>query len=209
VLSIKAKETQLVRARSDAETAEQTVQKQQREIERLKRELARTARATAISPPNVGSEGFNMGLVEPGSLSPDSVHHTNGGYSRGSLTLGSRLESARPRSYVSSASEDKENNGLESPIRESGLGRRKFTPPVSSHGTASPNRVNLRLGSGSASGDDQQQSARPGDSGENWKRAAEVTSQLKARIEQMKVRKYVLRRVYLPGLYQLEINSRS
>ena len=47
VLSVKAKETQLVRARSDAESAEQSAQSLQREVDRLKRELGRMGRATS------------------------------------------------------------------------------------------------------------------------------------------------------------------
>jgi cytoskeleton-associated protein 5 len=69
MLSIKAKETQLVRARSDAETAEQTVQKQLREIERLKRELARAVRASTMSPP-VLADGLSTGISDNGPLSP-------------------------------------------------------------------------------------------------------------------------------------------
>jgi chromosome segregation ATPase len=41
VLSIKAKETQLVRARSDAEAAEQTNDRLRRELDRLKKALSR------------------------------------------------------------------------------------------------------------------------------------------------------------------------
>ena len=41
VLSIKAKETQLVRARSDAEAAEQTNERLRRELDRLKRALSK------------------------------------------------------------------------------------------------------------------------------------------------------------------------
>lgn len=183
VLSIKAKETQLVRARSDAETAEQTVQKQQREIERLKRELARALRASAMSPPV--PDHINMPVPEPGS----AYHETgsNGHGSRASLHMGSRFEAARPRSYVSaSPSEEKENNGAESPSlgsRDGGLGRRKLSPTLQTNysGITSPTRSS-GLGSRTASGEE-----RSPEPAENWKRAAEVTSQLKARIEQMKV----------------------
>ena len=49
VLSIKAKETQLVRARSDAESAEQTASQLQRELDRLKREVSRMDRSNAVT----------------------------------------------------------------------------------------------------------------------------------------------------------------
>ncbi|KAF9885189.1 Microtubule-associated protein, microtubule dynamics during spindle orientation [Aspergillus nanangensis] len=189
VLSIKAKETQLVRARSDAESAEQTVQKQQREIERLKRELARALRASAMSPPNTMSDNFNMPLPETSVYQDPS---NSGGLPRAGLHMGPRFESGRPRSYASaSPSEEKENNGgMESPgigSRDGSFGRRKFSPSYGAgySGLGSPTRSSV-LGSGSASGEDQP--ARGGEGAENWKRAAEVTSQLKARIEQMKAR---------------------
>jgi cytoskeleton-associated protein 5 len=190
VLSIKAKETQLVRARSDAEAAEQTVQKQQREIDRLKRELARALRANAQSPPNGLSDNMNLPVPET------SIYHETGinGYGaipRTGLHMGSRFDGGRPRSYVSaSPSEEKENTDLESPGRSSrdgGLGRRKLSPSFGTNysGMGSPTRSSIP-GSGSASGEEQPM--RSSEPAENWKRAAEVTSQLKARIEQMKVR---------------------
>lgn len=184
VLSIKAKETQLVRARSDAESAEASVQKQQREIERLKRELARALRATAMSPPNTLAENVNMPMPEADSVSPETGSNGNGAASRTGLHMGSRLEGSRPRSYASaSPSEEKENGGsIGSPGRSSGdIGRRKFSPT----GIASPTRSS-RVGSGSYSGEES--GPKSGEPAENWKRAAEVTSQLKARIEAMKVR---------------------
>lgn len=195
VLSIKAKETQLVRARSDAEAAEQTVQKQQREIERLKRELSRALRAGAMSPPNPELYGMG-GVPDMSPLSPDTATFSSNG-SRG--LLGSRYE--RPSSYMSNHSEDKENAGLASPDhggRDSVLSRRKISPPMGSgySGRGSPSKPGLtRYGStGSNHTDDLGSSTTAGmmttrssEPGENWKRAAEVTSQLKARIEQMKV----------------------
>jgi cytoskeleton-associated protein 5 len=189
VLSVKAKETQLVRARSDAETAEQTVQKQQREIERLKRELARALRASAISPPNTLPDNISMPYGDATSIYQDAASNGHGHLSRG-YHMGSRFESSRPRSYASaSPSEEKENNGLDSPglgSRDGGLGRRKLSPTFATtySGLGSPTRSSM-LGSSNASGDDQP--TRSTEPAENWKRAAEVTSQLKARIEQMKV----------------------
>ncbi|KAF5860162.1 Microtubule-associated protein, microtubule dynamics during spindle orientation [Aspergillus alliaceus] len=195
VLSVKAKETQLVRARSDAETAEQTVQKQQREIERLKRELARALRASAISPPNTLPDGINMPYGDAASVYQDTASNGHGHLSR-AHHMGSRFESSRPRSYASaSPSEEKENNGLDSPglgSRDGGLGRRKLSPTfgTSYSGMGSPTRSSM-LGSSNASGDDQP--TRSTEPAENWKRAAEVTSQLKARIEQMKARQGLTR----------------
>ncbi|KAJ5086961.1 Armadillo-like helical [Penicillium alfredii] len=193
VLSVKAKETQLVRARSDAETAEQNVHKQQREIERLKRELARALRASAMSPANAASDTASMGIPDAGSVYPEAVSNGHTAVPRSGLHMGSRFESARPQSYASaSPSEEKENNGLESPglsSRDGSLGRRKLSPTYGYSAVGSPTRSSTR-GSGNPPDDEQQpRSAEPA---ENWKRAAEVTSQLKARIEQMKVSLYRL-----------------
>ena len=104
--------------------------------------------------------------------------------------MGSRFESARPRSYASATpSEEKENNGLESPglaSRDGGFGRRKLSPTYGYSAVGSPTRTSAR-GSLNPT-DEEQQQPRSAEPAENWKRAAEVTSQLKARIEQMKVR---------------------
>ena len=188
VLSIKAKETQLVRARSDAEAAEQSVQKQQREIERLKRELARALRASAVTSPT-GMPDINMAGPDPGSIYQETGSNGHAP-SRTGHSIGARLDGGRPGSYASaSPSEEKENNGEESPgarSRESGLGRRKLSPTVGNNysGITSPTRTSA-MGSGNGSGEER------GESAESWKRAAEVTSNLKARIEQMKVRTHI------------------
>ncbi|KAJ5814654.1 hypothetical protein N7474_006431 [Penicillium riverlandense] len=186
VLSIKAKETQLVRARSDAEAAEENVQKQQREIERLKRELARALRATAMSPPNATADA--MGMADAAIYQePASNGHAA---PRSGLHSASRFNSERPRSYASaSPSEEKENNGgMDSPglgSRDGSLGRRKLSPTYGYSAVGSPTRSSTR---GSGHPTDEEQQPRSAEPPENWKRAAEVTSQLKARIEQMKAR---------------------
>ena len=197
VLSIKAKETQLVRAKSDAETAEQTVQKQQREIERLKRELSRALRASAASPPNAMPDmGMNLGMSD-GASYPEDMSSFNGpphSSSRGNMYGAPRFESSRPMSFASSNhSEERENNGgLASPGFSSGTGyagRRKLSPTMgaySSGGSGSPARTRTS-GYGYGRTEGAASLTSPTEPGENWKRAAEVTSQLKARIEQMKV----------------------
>jgi cytoskeleton-associated protein 5 len=188
VLSIKAKETQLVRARSDAEAAEANVQKQQREIERLKRELARALRASALSPTNAGSDTGSMGMPDANPMYQEPASNGHNAAARSGLHMGPRFESSRPRSYASANhSEEGENVGLESPgpsSREGGLGRRKLSPTYGLSGIASPTRSSTRASATATDDEAQPRSAEPA---ENWKRAAEVTSQLKARIEQMKV----------------------
>ncbi|KAL4763062.1 putative spindle pole body component [Aspergillus foveolatus] len=188
VLSIKAKETQLTRARSDAEAADQNVQKQKREIERLKRELSRALRSGSMSSPTAIPDQFGMAMPDTGSLYQDP-NNAHSAVARSGLHMGPRFESTRPRSYASASPSEEKENGLESP----GLGRRKFSPTFGNaySGMASPTRSSL-VGSGSASGEEQP--TRSTEPAENWRRAAEVTSQLKARIEQMKVKQGLIGR---------------
>jgi hypothetical protein len=74
VLSVKAKETQLIRARSDAEALEQAMQTQQREVERLKRELGRQVRASSPPPLDL--------LADNGAFSPAAVEAASASYAR-------------------------------------------------------------------------------------------------------------------------------
>lgn len=170
VLSIKAKETQLVRARSDAEAAEQMVQKQQREIDRLKRELARMTRA--VSPPMVDDH-----IYRDAGMNVNGTNHIVSGVDRYESSRASReVGYQRARSYMSSPSEEKENEGL--------LGAR-------GEKLGSPGEGARRSGDRGSSPGGSREERREGESGqpiESWRRAAEVTSQLKARIELMKVR---------------------
>ena len=180
VLSIKAKETQLVRARSDAEAAEQTVQKQQREMERLKRELSRVARATT---PPMGMDGGDH-IYRDNGMGMNGTNHVVSGVDRYESSRASReLGYQRARSYMSSPSEEKENGGLDAQ-------RGKLGSPESRGRDASDGARSR----GDSPGRGQE--GRDGGTGqpiESWRRAAEVTGQLKARIEQMKVRCQVSR----------------
>lgn len=171
VLSIKAKETQLVRARSDAETAEQTVQKQQREVDRLKRELNRTVRASSPSPSNVGDHIYRDTNANGPGRHP-SVERYNT-----SLSESRDVGYQRARNYMTSPSEEKENS------EASETGQKKIT---ASESTAPPYSRELSGSRGTREGAGAEIGMN-GEPVESWKRAAEVTSQLKARIEQMKV----------------------
>ncbi|KAI5864135.1 armadillo-type protein [Durotheca rogersii] len=176
VLSIKAKETQLVRARSDAEAAEQTNERLRRELERLKRALSR-AEGLGVSSPGVTSP------------TPDEMGiYRDGGNYPGART--SRM------SFASSMSEEKENGDV-----PHNYPRSKLSPDLrygsGSSGRASPARgfrsaaIEDAVGHHSGRSDTSSTVGGGGTSAngvESWKRAAEVTSQLKARIEQMKAR---------------------
>ncbi|KAI0008771.1 armadillo-type protein [Xylariaceae sp. FL0662B] len=184
VLSIKAKETQLVRARSDAEAAEQTNERLRRELDRLKRALSRAeglgvSGAVGSPPPGVTSPtSDDVGIYRDGANSNYSGARTN------------RM------SFTSSFSEEKENGDA-----PHNYPRSKLSPEMKygsgSSGRGSPARgfrsTAIDEGSshgGSVSGASSTVVGGSSTNGgvENWKRAAEVTTQLKARIEQMKAK---------------------
>ncbi|KAI1204512.1 armadillo-type protein [Annulohypoxylon truncatum] len=177
VLSIKAKETQLVRARSDAEATEQTNERLRRELERLKRALSRAE-----------GLGISGGVVSPGMTSPtpDDV----GIYRDGANYSGSRNNRM---SFTSTLSEEKENGDV-----PHNYPRSKLSPDLrynsGSSGRGSPARgfrsapIEEGVGHGTGSGMSSAPAGTGGNGVESWKRAAEVTSQLKARIEQMKAK---------------------
>lgn len=195
VLSIKAKETQLVRARSDAEAAEGTNDRLRRELDRLKRALSKAEqlgiqREDLIMSPTLGAMGSPIQEEMGGFRDRDSSLHR----SSSTATRGQR------GSYASNLSEERENgNGNGNGADTAPFGRHKALSPDLgrygngngnlSSGRASPARGyrsfsdhNSNLSTGSAGG-----AGAAGNGVESWKRAAEVTSQLKARIEQMKV----------------------
>jgi cytoskeleton-associated protein 5 len=208
VLSIKAKETQLVRARSDAEAAEQTNERLRRELDRLKRALSKAESTGANGGPGSPvSPSIGLGMMSP--THDDAGIYRDGGYP----TSANRNR----MSFTSTMSEEKENGEASAPYP-----RNKLSPELrygggsgGSSGRGSPARGFRVAGMGIDAGvaDAPPQSApsgfsyggdragsragsrasnRTGEGAnqggvESWKRAAEVTSQLKARIEQMKV----------------------
>ncbi|TDZ49806.1 Spindle pole body component alp14 [Colletotrichum trifolii] len=177
VLSIKAKETQLVRARSDAEATEQTNDRLRRELDRLKRALNH-------------AEGLNMRaeMVSPGVASP--THDDVGIYRDNSY--GSSSARHHRASYASNMSEEKENGDHHYPRSKALSPELRYTGSASS-GRGSPAR-GYRSSAATPVDDVPPPSYSSGGGAsanngvESWKRAAEVTSQLKARIEQMKAK---------------------
>ena len=195
VLSIKAKETQLVRARSDEEEARQSVQHQQREIDRLKRELSRQIRTASPAPAERSEQIYN----------DDS--RNNGGFTTSSYARSSRSYVTSPTDSIGKENfQDSHPTSLRSKLSSppvigggtSGLGLNTgynqppsyapppYNPTSPRRGLAGPDgEVSRAATTGSLSsvgaGSGQQGGA------ESWKRAAEVTQNLKARIEMMKV----------------------
>lgn len=183
VLSIKAKETQLVRARSDAEAAAQSVQKQQREIDRLKRELSRTVRASS-PPPSTGVSD----QIYRDTSSNGTARHTSLERYHSSMSESRDVGFERARNYMSSPSEEKENSVAVGPGQKKRIPATAETSAVPTAPPAPMSREASRPG-----GDGREAGTEPepdpnADNHESWKRAAAVTSQLKARIEVMKVR---------------------
>lgn len=184
VLSIKAKETQLVRARSDAEAAEAMCGQLRREMERLKRALTTAERVN--SPPAMSPS--RDGSVDPGIYRDTGMYNSNPENARPAYNSRAHM------SFNSSLSEEKEN-GMD---RHQQYGRDKLSPDLGrngrdsaasgSAGRTSPaptyrsersDRMNRETNSSSGTTN--------GQGVESWKRAAEVTSALKLKIEQMKV----------------------
>lgn len=173
VLSIKAKETQLVRARSDYDAAEQTTQTQQREIDRLKRELSRQVRVTSPPPADLADQIYSDGNGRFGDSS----------YSHSSYT---RKDSRNASGPISPGGDGKENfdslsrpdshmSGKLSPLRADASGMSSFS---SRGGRNSP----------AENGTSRMGSTHAASGAESWKRAAEVTQNLKQRIEMMKAK---------------------
>jgi len=204
MLSVKAKETQLVRARAETEQVEQTAQQLEVEVDRLKRELSRadrayspnahslhdahsdragaapliyTARSNTVVPPG-GSRGEGKENRDLGSRYPtvDKMSHT----------LSSTLAGARPKPA--------------SPVRAAEGVSSRFSRPLASHtraGTTPGNAADSsagrtlvqshEIGESSVSRSINGSAASGESSNESWTRAAEVTKNLKARIEQLKV----------------------
>ena len=185
VLSIKAKETQLVRARSDCEASEAMCGQLRREMERLKRALTSAERVN--SPPAL-SPGRD-GMTDDAGIYRDTGLY-NGAQDNGRNAYGNRAR----MSFTSALSEEKENSG---DALATQYGRSKLSPDLNRNG-----RTSAASGSGgrgspappsyrSRERDPSADGAKGAEAGngqpvESWKRAAEVTSALKAKIEQMK-----------------------
>jgi protein STU2 len=208
VLSLKAKETQLVRARSDIDALEQQVESQRRDMERLKRELSRQVRASSPPPRDLlaGMIGGDGG----------DYNDTNGGAALRARRSYASSPKAGAAGSLGGGMEGKENLAPSEPSRFFSLcvdcrwllETRKADDCVGMGGFASP-RASRYLASptselpasyssvsqfGGAAVAPASQAPAPtaagaGTGAESWKRAAEVTQNLKARIEMMKVGK--------------------
>ncbi|GIZ44704.1 hypothetical protein CKM354_000789500 [Cercospora kikuchii] len=182
VLQIKAKETQLVRARSDAESAEDRANSLSREIDRLKREIARLGRSPAGRDSPV--DGYGSGPASP-PPQPRPSYGTQRTYGVPSSRAYGNLDASngysngegkenRPRTFSDDKLRGGAGAGIERPSSRALSG--------GSSGRATPNGDGASTLRGSQGG---------GDGVESWRRAAEVTQNLKARIEMMKARQNI------------------
>jgi cytoskeleton-associated protein 5 len=191
MLSVRAKETQLVRARSEVEAGEAVIAQLRREMERLKRALSSAERVSSLGS-GVGSPSREFG-ASGGSGMDDGIYRDTGLHGsdgrRTPASSYSRDRAERP-AYGQQPQEEKEN-GYEAGALDS---RRKLRSPDlgitpgSSSGSRSPVRMERRAmptprerrmdGDGAGAG---------GQPGEMSARAAEVTKALRAKIDQMKV----------------------
>ncbi|ROW00568.1 hypothetical protein VSDG_03370 [Cytospora chrysosperma] len=194
VLSIKAKETQLVRARSDAEAAEGTNERLRRELDRLKRALGKAEqiglqREDMVMSPTFGSVHDDSGSTfrdREGSLG-SGLHRAPSTASRNRASYASNMSEERDNGYGDHQTTYARNKALSPDLGRYNSGNGASS---ASSGRASPARGYRR---DAYSGDHSSAaggiaSNNGGNGVESWKRAAEVTSQLKARIEQMKAK---------------------
>ncbi|GAB1729210.1 hypothetical protein NU195Hw_g6066t1 [Hortaea werneckii] len=247
VLQIKAKETQLTRARSDAEAADERAGSLGREVERMKREMSRLGRGNAggmgggaMSPPlevpagfgslpddrgsfggnNAGTGGGNAGGIRPAYGSSRSYNPPSSSSRHGSFGLGGSGSADGPSAPAADAECEagKENIPSSAASADDGLGggappksfnlaspRQQYASsrPLSNGGYSSGRATPLSSGEvggrGSGEGGRPSGSLDRGGSGsqsegvESWRRAAEVTQNLKARIEMMKARQNLSR----------------
>lgn len=194
VLQIKAKETQLVRARSDAENAEDRANSLSKEIDRLKREMSRLGRGRAGSDtpgdmnggdvsssmrPTYGSaRSYNV----PSARAYGNVDNFGGAPTANGEGKENIPDDQREYSKLSGGVSDPRPppTSISRPLSHGSSGGRA-TPASGDGGSEDLGRGSFqRTASGSTS-------AGGGEGVESWRRAAEVTQNLKARIEMMKV----------------------
>ncbi|KAK5113798.1 hypothetical protein LTR62_003182 [Meristemomyces frigidus] len=231
VLLIKAKETQLVRARSDAESQEERGNSLGREVERLKREMSRLGRAAHASSPSVAEISAEYGRPAYGAnrtytapprhqYASDSGVYANSGDpatdgfgaekenipdyndvlspaapnnadpNSGVIRTKAMPPPAHPSSY--SQQQQQRHRPLSNGSSSAGLGAHTGSTPRDSHDSDGYKSRNISGGSsGAQSGIGAEGRQSQSEGVESWRRAAEVTQNLKARIEMMKARQNI------------------
>lgn len=161
-VSIKARENQLLRAREENECLKTDLDSARKEVERLKREMNR-----------LGRESFGRDRERSLRDAADSdVYADMGNRSAPSLARTGSGAAARARGY---GTDDKEN-----PAKYGSGSDKANSQRGSAEGMGGADAAAAGAMGAPAAG-------RTGGEPENWRRAAEVTNQLKARIEMMRV----------------------
>ena len=169
----------MLRFRSDLQSSEETIEKKQREIDRLKRELSRFSRSNSPAATEMSEHIFQdsaSNYARDGSGSNIGSGSNNDHLTR----TASMTRSQKRLSYAS-------NNSYSQEEKENGFAARdsRLSPTfgLMSNSRDRSGAMSPALSSevGSRGGDGVEPI-------ESWKRAAQVTSQLKMRIEQMKAR---------------------
>lgn len=223
VLQIKAKETQLVRARSDGDAEGERAAGLGREVERLKREMGRLGRATQSQLQGQGvGEGedqyMSAAAPRPAYGASRSSYNTPGAH--GGAANGFPAAAGHGHGDGDMDGEGKENIPTDHPTADAKLSGFSAQPPSAyassrpslplsngSSGRATPLSNNEDEAansnahqSGIGNGNGMPPMSRGSSDGvESWRRAAEVTQNLKARIEMMKVRSVSVLFVALVG----------
>lgn len=203
VLQIKAKETQLVRARGECDVLRAEIESVKRDSDRYKREVSRLGRESIgrdreeLMRGRQQYDDFADPYEDVPRFNPNTAH-LNGNSRPGSASLqrngstasngSSRPGTQRPSSNLAfSPTDEKENVGADAATQAAM--RRKMSPPITQSAGRSPQRPQFGLSREPSNSSSNKNAGNAGvEGGENWKRAAEVTSQLKARIEAMKAR---------------------
>lgn len=183
ILAIKSKETQLVRAVSDFEASRRKIAQLEEEIERLKKsQLPHSSvifdrQVSSLSP----TKAANSNFTSPRRAKLQSQTRQSAIPPASTMPL-SDARSLNSRQTMSALEVSKDTNQFGGPTR---YGVRN---PVQANGEAQSaipafNSTRRHVDENSATGHSLHDN-----SGSNWKRAAEVTVQLKARIEAMKAR---------------------
>ncbi|KAK3724746.1 hypothetical protein LTR37_000794 [Vermiconidia calcicola] len=180
VLQIKAKETQLVRARSDAENAEDRANSLSKEIDRLKREMSRLGRVRSGS--DVPSDDAAAPRPAYGSSRAYTAHVSSRPYSdgEGKENIPDRVGDGKLSGHISASNNAHNPSNLSRPMSNGAASSGRATPASNpeSEGVAGQGSVDMNR-------------TTSGEGVESWRRAAEVTQNLKARIEMMKARQNI------------------
>lgn len=216
VLQIKAKETQLVRARGECDVLRAEIESVKRDSDRYKREVSRLGRESIgrdreelmrgreelmrgreeLARGRQQYDDFADAYDDMPRYNPNTAHLNGNGrpnsaaLQRNNSTASngsSRLGVQRPTSNLAFSPTDEKEN-VDADLSTQAAMRRKISPPMNQSAGRSPQRSQFGNSREQSTSNGNRNSGSAGGEGENWKRAAEVTSQLKARIEAMKAR---------------------